>query len=410
MRFPPPEVMATWPKPNYVDPVRRGNESIIIQGVLIALVVIFVSIRLYARLAITKAGIGLDDVLICVSTVFGLGLTAGVILAIHNYGWDIHVWDLPPEDSISSRMVSWASMVLYLTSSTLTKVSILVFYLRILVDKRDKLITKITLGAMGLYYVVLLLVLFLQCQPLQYYWEILIPGAKGKCFDEGVHMVTAGVLNIIFDLIIFTIPLRSLFLLKIRTTQKLQVISLFSAGLIVIAAASMRLYYNVVVFLQTYDVSWYGYVAWLWAAVEVHVSIIYYNVVVFLQTYDVSWYGYVAWLWAAVEVHVSIICACVPSCRAFFASWTVRGSSKNRSGPGGTYPSKPGGRSFNNLDVDEDARLTSVKMGSMAKVEAGSVRSGVSGESEDTRDGVRVQTEVLQYHEGPGDKRGAGMV
>ncbi|KFX91855.1 hypothetical protein O988_04425 [Pseudogymnoascus sp. VKM F-3808] len=377
MRFPPPEVMATWPKPNYVDPVRRGNESIIIQGVLIALVVIFVSIRLYARLAITKAGIGLDDVLICVSTVFGLGLTAGVILAIHNYGWDIHVWDLPPEDSISSRMVSWASMVLYLTSSTLTKVSILVFYLRILVDKRDKLITKITLGAMGLYYVVLLLVLFLQCQPLQYYWEILIPGAKGKCFDEGVHMVTAGVLNIIFDLIIFTIPLRSLFLLKIRTTQKLQVISLFSAGLIVIAAASMRLYYNVVVFLQTYDV---------------------------------SWYGYVAWLWAAVEVHVSIICACVPSCRAFFASWTVRGSSKNRSGPGGTYPSKPGGRSFNNLDVDEDARLTSVKMGSMAKVEAGSVRSGVSGESEETRDGVRVQTEVLQYHEGPGDKRGAGMV
>jgi hypothetical protein len=88
----------------------------------------------------------------------------------------------------------------------------------------------------------------------------------------------------------------------------------------------------------------------------------------------------------------------------------VRGSSKNRSGPGGTYPSKPGGRSFNNLDVDEDARLTSVKMGSMAKVEAGSVRSGVSGESEETRDGVRVQTEVLQYHEGPGDKRGAGMV
>lgn len=188
-------------------------------------------------------------------------------------------------------------------------------------------------------------------------------------------MVTAGVLNLIFDLIIFGIPLRSLFLLKIRTTQKLQVIALFSAGLVVIAAASIRLYYNVVVFLRTYDV---------------------------------SWYGYVAWLWAAIEVHVSIICACVPSCRAFFASWTVRGSSKNRSGAGGTYPSRPGGRSFNNLDVEEDARLTSVKMGSMAKVEAGSMRSGVSGGSEETREGVRVQMEVLQYHEGVGDKRGGG--
>ncbi|KFY40914.1 hypothetical protein V494_03269 [Pseudogymnoascus sp. VKM F-4513 (FW-928)] len=381
MRFPPPEVMASWPKPNYVDPVRRGNESIIIQAVLVALVTIFVAIRLYARIAITKAGVGLDDVLIVISAVclfatpgyliqaqgwlggmetneqqiFGLGLTAGVILAIHNYGWDIHVWDLPPEDSITSRKVSWASMLLYLTSSSLTKTSILVFYLRILVAKKDKFVTKITLGAMIIYYVVLLIVLFAQCRPLPYYWEILIPGAEGKCLEEGIHMVTAGVLNLIFDLIIFTIPLRSLFLLKIRTTQKLQVISLFSAGLIVIAAASMRLYYNVVVFLQTYDV---------------------------------SWYGYVAWLWAAIEVHVSIICACVPSCRAFFASWTVRGSSKGRSGGGGTYPSKPGGRSFNNTDAEEDARLTNIKMGSMAKVEAGSMRSGISGDSEETREGI----------------------
>ena len=131
MRFPPAEVKASWPEPNYIDPERRGSESIVIQGVLIALVTLFVSIRLFARLAITKAGIGLDDVLIVISAVclskppgclrqargwfggmetdeqqiFGLGLTAGVILAIHNYGWDIHVWDLPPEDNISSRKV-----------------------------------------------------------------------------------------------------------------------------------------------------------------------------------------------------------------------------------------------------------------------------------------------------------------
>ncbi|ELR02965.1 hypothetical protein VC83_00232 [Pseudogymnoascus destructans] len=363
MRFPPPEVTATWPEPNYVDPVRRGNESIITQAVLVALVTLFVSIRLYARLAITKAGVGLDDVLIVISAIVGLGLTVGVILAINNYGWDIHVWDLPQEDSVTSRKVSWASMLLYLASSFLTKISILVFYLRILVEK-DKLITKITLGSMVICYVVLFIILFVQCRPLSYYWKILIPGAEGTCIEEGIHAVTAGVLTLIFDLIIFAIPLRSLFTLKIRTTQKLQVISLFSAGLIVIVAASIRLYYNVVVFLRTYDV---------------------------------SWYGYLGWLWAAVEVHLSIICACVPSCRAFFASWTVRGS--NRSGAGGTYPSRPGGRSFNNLDVEEEARLTSVKMGSMTKVEAGSVRSGISGESEETGEGVRVKMEVLQYHD-----------
>lgn len=188
-------------------------------------------------------------------------------------------------------------------------------------------------------------------------------------------MVAAGALNLVFDLIIFAIPMRSLFHLKIRLTQKLQVIALFSAGLLVIAAASIRLYYNVVVFIDTYDV---------------------------------SWEGYVAWLWAAVEVHVSIICACVPSCRAFFASWTVKMSSKGTRGH--TYPSGQG-RSYNN--IDEDARgltsVTSVKMGSIAKVEAGSVMSGISGGSEDAREGVRVQMEVLQYHEGSGGHMMRGM-
>lgn len=175
-------------------------------------------------------------------------------------------------------------------------------------------------------------------------------------------MVTAGAINVILDIIIFVIPLRSLLKLKIRTSQKLQVISLFSAGLVVIAAAAVRMYYNILVFLDTYDV---------------------------------SWYGYVAWLWAAVEVHLSIICTCVPSCRAFFTSWNRHSTRGSR---GTTNPSAHG-RSYSN--IEEDARrLTSVKMGSVAKAAAGSLRSGVSGDSEEVKEGIRVQMEVMQYHEG----------
>lgn len=69
MRSPPPEVVATWPKPNYVDPVRRGNESEVVQSFLAALVTVILIIRLYARIAITKAGIGLDDTMMIISWV-----------------------------------------------------------------------------------------------------------------------------------------------------------------------------------------------------------------------------------------------------------------------------------------------------------------------------------------------------
>lgn len=69
MRFPPPEVKASWPKPNYVDPERRGHASVIVQSILVFLVTLIVFIRLYAKLFMTKAGLGLDDILIFISWV-----------------------------------------------------------------------------------------------------------------------------------------------------------------------------------------------------------------------------------------------------------------------------------------------------------------------------------------------------
>lgn len=275
-------------------------------------------------------------------------------------------------------------MVLYITTASLTKTSILVFYLRILVAKVDKIITKVTFGVVIVYYIGSFLVLFLQCRytspslqplslansirPLQHYWEILIPKSVGTCIDESIHMITSAAFNIFIDIVIFLIPLRSLFALRIRTTQKVHLISLFSAGLLVIAAATVRLVYVVIIMKESYDV---------------------------------SWYGYVGWLWASIEVHVSIICACVPSCRAFFVAWN-RSSSKGGSktgGPGGTYPSGAG-RSYNNIE-DDVMGLTDRRMGTQAMVSARS-RSRRSESEEDSMEGtkgVTIQMEVMQYEE-----------
>lgn len=65
----PLEVIATWPIPNYVDPERRGPANMIVQFILIALSTILVACRLYARLAITRARIGLDDIAIVIAWV-----------------------------------------------------------------------------------------------------------------------------------------------------------------------------------------------------------------------------------------------------------------------------------------------------------------------------------------------------
>ena len=178
-------------------------------------------------------------------------------------------------------------------------------------------------------------------------------------------MITSAAFNVLMDIVIFIIPLRSLFALRIRTTQKIHLISLFSAGLVVIVAATVRLVYIVIIMRETYDV---------------------------------SWYGYMGWLWASIEVHVSLICACVPSCRAFFVAWN-RSMSKNGSKTGGTYPSGAA-RSYNNIE-DDVMGLTDRRMGTQAMVSARS-RSGRSESEADSVEGtkgVTIQMEVLKYEE-----------
>lgn len=194
-------------------------------------------------------------------------------------------------------------------------------------------------------------------------------------------MIASASINLFLDVIIFLIPLRSLLILKIRTSQKLQVIALFMAGILVVIAAVVRLYYVVVVFLQTYDVTWYGYMTWLFACAE-------------------GWIG--------------LICACVPSCRAFFVSWN-RGSlgsaSRSRAMSNGYGPGTNITASRRMSYGEEDVRgLTTHSSihgtGNQTKIIGGDGMSISSEEYAMERKGgmqglggVRVQMEVLQYEE-----------
>lgn len=55
MRNPPPEVIKTWPKPNYVNPEYAGPELAIIGVTFTTLSIIVMSLRMYVRLHLRKA-------------------------------------------------------------------------------------------------------------------------------------------------------------------------------------------------------------------------------------------------------------------------------------------------------------------------------------------------------------------
>lgn len=68
MQLPPVSIIASWPPANLTNPETRGPGAIITVSLLLGLVTMLLSIRVYTRLWISK-GFGLDDVLILLAYV-----------------------------------------------------------------------------------------------------------------------------------------------------------------------------------------------------------------------------------------------------------------------------------------------------------------------------------------------------
>lgn len=66
---PPPEVIASWPNPNYVDPQTRGYGQVILCAVLGFFSIFTVSIRLWTRARVTN-NFGIDDFIILLAMVW----------------------------------------------------------------------------------------------------------------------------------------------------------------------------------------------------------------------------------------------------------------------------------------------------------------------------------------------------
>jgi len=135
----------------------------------------------------------------------------------------------------------------------------------------------------------LLTISIIYCSPLRSYWDL--SRTRQDCINEAPLLLANTCITPILDFFVWVIPLPSLYHLKLPLLQRIALIALFSFGLIVISAGCIRIY-------------WLNYVL--------------------LKTYDVTWYGFLLWLWTPVEVQLGIICGCVPWIKPLFKSRKAR--------------------------------------------------------------------------------------
>lgn len=240
--------------------------------------------------------------------IFGTAVSILVILASTTYGWDKHLYDLTLNQLSDGRKISMAIQAVFIFSSSLAKVSILISYLAL--APLDSLFRRLTKYA--IVFIVAMnsgsfILLFTQCTPVESYWDVLL--SDRDCIPEGFPLMTQAILTVVADFIVWVLPLPTFYRAQIPIHQRVILIVLFSAGLFVVFAACIRTY-------------WIHYVVW--------------------KTWDPTWEGIQLWAWTAVEIHLGIMCGCVPYFKSLFKFWKGK-TSKKGSSAGKSWSGSKGG-------------------------------------------------------------------
>jgi len=122
--------------------------------------------------------------------------------------------------------------LLYLASVALTKISILLFYLRIFPQKSLRKMIYSTIGLCIAYMIAFVIVTALQCMPVRIAWEHWDGEHQGKCINLKADAWCSAAANIILDLIVILLPIWVLKDLKMDRWRKLGVMLMFLGGLL----------------------------------------------------------------------------------------------------------------------------------------------------------------------------------
>ena len=85
------------------------------------------------------------------------------------------------------------------------------------------------MGVVGLYCVGTLLSIFLQCQPIEVNWDSGIPGV---CGDQDAAWLGSGICNVLTDIMVLALPIRSVSKLKLPRVTKGALIGVFTIGFV----------------------------------------------------------------------------------------------------------------------------------------------------------------------------------
>lgn len=108
------------------------------------------------------------------------------------------------------------------------KISILLLYLRIFdTVQYIKIVSWITIFLFAVFTLITVLLHWYNCRPREKLWYSFIPGS---CYDYALVNVSTAIVNIIFDIMVFVLPMKAVKDLHLPIRQKFTVMGVFATG------------------------------------------------------------------------------------------------------------------------------------------------------------------------------------
>ncbi|OOQ81518.1 integral membrane protein PTH11-like protein [Penicillium brasilianum] len=247
----------------------HGSQGPTVAGISLAFAVLtfFVLVlRLFARIYVLGK-MGLDDYLIVGACCLSWAFIAVTIIAVEN-GLGQHYEYTDKTKLVAYAHAVWLSSMFYLACLGFVKTSVLWFYTR-LGDRYLTRISYIMIGVIVCQATSFVLVAAFQCQPISKAWT---GAAGGKCVNINIFYLANAGLNILTDLLTYTLPIRVIFKLQMPQKQKIALIFILCLGLFACVSSIIRITY-IPAMLKSADYTYAISAAMYWSVIETNVAI-----------------------------------------------------------------------------------------------------------------------------------------
>ncbi|KAK4457644.1 hypothetical protein QBC42DRAFT_291380 [Cladorrhinum samala] len=275
---------------------RRQDGLVIVTVVFTSLSILAVSTRTFLR-AFMLRKFGPDDWAMLGALLFSCGYFAEIIILKYNGAGHI-MTSLTVNNMLNIIKTTLAIQCTYYACVNCIKFSILLMYLRFAVTGTLRRACYGLIGLHSVFLIICLCVTLAQCQPLGKMWD-LTRTAPGTCINTTAFFYFTSAFNIITDIAIFALPIKTLVGINRPKKEKYALVGIFCVGAFATVVAMIRLH----------------------------------TIVTYTKATDPFRDSLLVNVWSILEINIGILCASAPALKPLFSPQALREARYGSSGP-----------------------------------------------------------------------------